>query len=142
MFIISGPTRQRVGKSWFFFSFQSQPDKTIEFKSQNCTVIVGCNSIFFLLYMHYVSMCWYLQFHFKTYCNEPWNCEIVISATFSIKEISHPYAYSRPYAYCFLTIFPPVPLFQTVRLFWTLEYAARVACWRPEKVNIVLCSRV
>ena len=45
----------------------------------------------------------------------------VISATFSIKEISHPYAYSRPYEYCFLPIFPPVPLFQTVRLFRTLE---------------------
>ena len=35
---------------------------------------------------------------------------------------SHHYGYSRPYFYYFLRIFPPVLLFQTVRLFQYLEY--------------------
>ena len=34
---------------------------------------------------------------------------------------SRPYPYSRRYYYCFIHIIPPVPLFQTVCLFWTLE---------------------
>ena len=72
-----------------------------------------------------------LIFNIKARCNAAVllllyeSCNIVklhYYCSILIQIFSHPYAYCRPYYYCFGQIIPPVPLFQTIHLFRTLEY--------------------